>query len=118
MFFKRIKEMHEKFKMTSKDVAFTPEEKRFRYRCHKEENIEFGIAMTREEELDALVDLFIFTIGTVERMGFEEVFEEAFNRVMDANMKKEPGPNGKRGNFQIDLIKPESWTPPDLSDLV
>ena len=37
---------------------------------------------------------------------FEDVFEEAFERVNEANMKKEIGPLQKRGSFQLDLIKP------------
>ena len=49
---------------------------------------------------------------------FEDVFEEAFERVNEANMKKEIGPMQKRGSFQLDLIKPIDWKAPILTDLV
>ena len=57
-------------------------------------------------------------MGTAERQGMLEVFDEAFKRVILANCKKEIGQNQKRGSFQLDLVKPEGWTAPDLSDLV
>jgi hypothetical protein len=65
-----------------------------------------------------MVDLVVFALGTVERMGLLDVFEPAYNRVMAANMQKHLGGNAKRGNFQIDLIKPKGWEAPVLSDLV
>jgi len=37
---------------------------------------------------------------------------------MRANCNKEVGTNAKRGNFSIDLVKPEHWHAPDLTDLV
>jgi predicted HAD superfamily Cof-like phosphohydrolase len=90
------------------------------------------------EILDALVDLQVVLLGTVYLMGlyntaptiqvpgYEQnwpnqsmdvsIFEEAFNRVFQANIKKVPGMT-KRG-FSIDLMKPEGWKPPNHSDLV
>lgn len=71
-----------------------------------------------EEQLDSLVDLAIFTLGTAERQGFD--FNAAWKRVMSANMKKElagDSSRSKRG-FEIDLVKPTDWEAPNLSDLV
>ena len=44
--------------------------------------------------------------------------DTAFRRVNAANAAKELGPLTKRGSFELDLVKPEGWTAPDLRDLV
>lgn len=113
-----VKQMHTKFGITSEQVPFSKTEKEFRICAMQEELDEYKEAETKEDELDALVDLVVFAIGTAERQGMLEVFDEAFKRVMIANCKKEIGQNQKRGSFQLDLVKPEGWTAPDLSDLV
>lgn len=113
-----VKAMHSKFGITAEKVNFSEEEKKFRICAMQEELDEYKEASTKEDELDALVDLVVFALGTAERQGLIKVFEEAFNRVMEANIKKEVGTNKKRGSFQLDLVKPEGWTAPDLSDLV
>tara|TARA_R110002012_G_scaffold215674_3_gene386702 strand:+ start:4594 stop:4986 length:393 start_codon:yes stop_codon:yes gene_type:complete len=115
---KLIKEMHNKFGITSEKVKFSDEEKKFRICAMQEELDEYKEANTKEDQLDALVDLVVFAFGTAERQGMLEVFEEAFKRVMKANCQKEIGQNQKRGSFQLDLVKPKGWTAPDLSDLV
>lgn len=110
--------MHLKFGITSKHLKWTEEEKDFRIIAMQEELTEYMNAKTKEDELDALLDLMIFTIGTAERQGLLDVFEEGFGRVMRANCAKSVGRNLKRRNFAIDLVKPEGWKAPDLSDLV
>jgi len=114
----RILQMHEQFGMTCHDVDFSAKEKEFRYTAMLEEIVEYRDADLPEDELDALVDLVVFALGTVERMGWADVYEEAFTRVMAANMQKQVGTNKKRGDFHIDLIKPDGWEAPDLKDLV
>lgn len=114
----KIVDMHDKFNIKADQVEFSQREKQFRIDCLSEEVSEYTEADTPEEELDALVDLVVFAFGSAERQGMIDVFEEAFNRVMAANMKKELGPNDKRGSFQIDLVKPEGWEAPCLKDLV
>jgi len=118
IFVESIKKMHLKFGVTHKHVKWTPEEKDFRITAMQEELDEYIDAETKEDELDALLDLMIFTIGTAERQGLLDVYEEAFMRVMRANCNKEVGKNAKRGNFSVDLIKPEHWKAPVLLDLV
>lgn len=113
-----IKEMHKKFGITSDQVLFSGDEKLFRLKCLQEEIDEYEVAIKKEDELDALVDLVVFALGTAERQGMLDVFEEAFNRVMNANLMKHVGANKKRDSFAIDLVKPKGWTAPDLSDLV
>jgi len=113
-----IARMHLKFGITSRHMRWTDEEKDFRIVAMQEELDEYMDAETKEDELDALLDLVIFAMGTAERQGMLEVFEEGFRRVMRANCNKNVGTNAKRGNFQIDLVKPEHWTAPVLIDLV
>ena len=53
------------------------------------------------------------------KLGFsDEIMDTAFRRVNAANAAKELGPLTKRGSFELDLVKPEGWTAPDLRDLV
>jgi len=113
-----IRKMHEKFGITPDKVDFSPREKEFRIEAMQEELDEYKDSTTKADELDALVDLVVFALGTAERQGMLHVFEEAFTRVMVANMMKELGPNQKRGQFQLDLVKPEGFKPAYLNDLV
>ncbi len=113
-----IARMHLKFGITSRHMKWTDEEKDFRIVAMQEELDEYMDAKTKEDELDALLDLVIFAMGTAERQGMLEVFEEGFMRVMRANCNKTVGKNAKRGNFQIDLVKPEHWKAPVLTDLI
>lgn len=115
---KKIEEMNEKFSISPSDVPFSATEKKFRYDAMVEEIEEYKTSYTPEDELDALIDLVVFAIGTAVRQGWADIFEEAYNRVMEANCKKEVGPNQKRGSFALDLVKPEGWEAADLKDLV
>lgn len=113
----KLKFMHTKFGITAEQVAFSADEKQFRIVAMQEELDEYSEADNQVDELDALVDLVVFALGTAERQGMLPIFEQAFNRVMMANCAKEVGPNKKRGSFAIDLKKPEGWKPPVLDDL-
>ena len=118
----RVIEMHNKFDLSADRVprALDTDEKNFRVAALNEEVEEYEVATTRADELDALVDLQVFLLGTVHRHGFSDVFDEAFNRVMDANMQKflaGEAHKSKRG-FARDLVKPAGWLAPNLKDLV
>ncbi len=93
------------------------DEKNYRVSAMLEEISEYMAARTRDEELDALIDLVVFALGTAVRHGFNR-WDEAFERVMEANDKKIPGKSGKRGGWEMDLIKPDGWEPPDLREFV
>jgi hypothetical protein len=112
-----VKTMHKKFNITSDEVIFTSEEKNFRIACLQEELNEYKEATNKEDELDSLIDLIVFALGTVERQNFTKIFDEAFQRVMNANCQKEIGENKKRGSFSLDLVKPEGWKAPNFKDL-
>lgn len=110
--------MHSFFGISGSNKSeFTPEEKAFRIACMREEIQEYEDSIYAPDQLDALVDLVVFALGTAERKGMLPVFKEAFNRVMVANCNKTLGPNNKRGSFELDLVKPKDWKAPDLKDL-
>jgi predicted HAD superfamily Cof-like phosphohydrolase len=65
-----------------------------------------------EEVVDGLIDMCVFAIGTLDVMGVDA--NEAWNKIYDANMAKEPGVKpGRPNRFGLpDLLKPGGWTPP------
>lgn len=68
--------------------------------------------------LDGLIDLTYVALGTAYLHGYD--FREGWRRVHHANMQKvraEDVAESKR-NSTLDVIKPEGWTAPDLTDLV
>tara|TARA_B100000929_G_scaffold280762_1_gene259083 strand:- start:241 stop:756 length:516 start_codon:yes stop_codon:yes gene_type:complete len=115
-----IIDFSEKFGLTYRDYPrkLSDEEKRFRIVCMFEEVQEYADAETMEDELDALVDLIYFALGTCYRHGY--CFESAWKRVHEANMKKERAQNKSESkrDFELDVIKPLGWEPPDLTDIV
>ena len=66
-----------------------------------------------EEVVDALIDLCVVAIGTLDL--FEVNAYEAWNQVLAANLNKKVGVKESRPNpFGLpDLVKPEGWTAPD-----
>jgi len=109
-----VRAMHEKFGLenTKGSVHLTKEEKEFRSAAMLEELNEYIAADTLVDQYDALLDLIVFAVGTLERHGFPLL--AGFEKVMEANMAKELGQNGeKRGGFKRDLVKPEGWKAPE-----
>lgn len=93
----------------------------FRSRFMNEELMEYceaAGAENKEEQLDALVDLLYVAFGTAHLHGFD--IRTAWTRVHEANMKKVRAlreEDSKRGSA-YDVVKPQGWKAPDLSDLV
>ena len=109
-----VKAMHQKFGLenTTGPSDLSEEEKQFRSDAMLEELHEYMAADTLVDQYDALLDLIVFAVGTLERHGFPLL--AGFEKVMEANMAKELGQNGeKRGGFKRDLVKPEGWTAPE-----
>lgn len=110
-----IKDFHEKFGLNyegpPRDLPLDLAS--FRLGFIFEELDELIVAETKADVLDALVDLVYVIMGTSYLQGFD--FQEAWNRVHAANMAKVRGPSARSEAF--DVIKPEGWTAPDLSDL-
>jgi predicted HAD superfamily Cof-like phosphohydrolase len=83
----------------------------------KEEIAEFLSAFNkndRVEELDALIDILVVTVGAIHSMGADA--EGAWNEVMRTNFAKIDSATGKvtkRSDGKV--LKPEGWQPPELS---
>lgn len=78
-----------------------------------EEVTELNNALSQVEELDALVDILVVTIGAIHSMGADG--EGAWNEVMRSNLAKiDPitGKVHKREDGKV--LKPEGWQPPNL----
>ena len=66
------------------------------------------------EQLDALIDILVVTIGAIHSAGFDG--EGAWKEVMATNFAKvdrETGRVRKREDGKV--LKPQGWTPPDLT---
>ena len=93
------------------------EEKNYRIACMFEEIEEFAEADTLVDSYDAILDLIVFAVGTLHRMGMP--LQEGFDAVMKANLSKEVGNNPhkkdpNRGQYKgPDLVKPAGFIPPE-----
>lgn len=97
------------------------EEMAYRIACLQEEVNELAEAETLIDKYDACLDLIVFAVGTLYRMGMP--LQEGFDAVMNCNLQKVPGNNPHksdkaRADYKgIDLVKPEGWRGPE-DDLV
>jgi predicted HAD superfamily Cof-like phosphohydrolase len=87
----------------------------FRFNFLQEELNEGKLAVqagNSEEIVDALIDLCVVAIGTLDAYGVDA--HKAWDQVLFANMAKKVGIKESRPNpFGLpDLIKPEGWVPP------
>lgn len=70
-------------------------------------------ARSQVEELDALIDILVVTIGAIHSMGANA--EGAWHEVMRTNMAKIDPVTGKvRKRDDGKVLKPEGWQPPNL----
>jgi len=90
----------------------------FRIKFLQEELDEMKGATNADDVVDALIDLCVVAIGTLDAYQVDSL--EAWNRVLDANMAKEIGIKPSRPNplGLPDLIKPEGWIAPTHADNV
>lgn len=83
----------------------------------KEEFNELVSAHTVVEELDALIDILVVTIGALHSLGVEP--EPAWNEVMRTNFAKIDPVTGKvRKREDGKVLKPEGWEPPQLEQFI
>ena len=77
-----------------------------------------GIPIDQAEVVDALIDLCVVAIGTLD--AFDVDAYHAWDIVHNANMNKKVGVKESRPNplGLPDLIKPEGWVAPDHNDNV
>jgi len=83
----------------------------------EEEFKELQTATTLKEELDALIDILVVTIGAVHSMGADG--EGAWKEVMRTNFSKIDRETGKvRKREDGKVLKPLGWTPPNLEPFI
>jgi predicted HAD superfamily Cof-like phosphohydrolase len=117
-----IAEMHTKYGVNPKVREFDKEklEKflQFRIAFLQEELDEMKSATNGDDVVDALIDLCVVAIGTLDAFDIDS--QTAWKRVHEANMNKEVGIKASRPNplGLPDLIKPEGWTAPTHADNV
>ena len=71
----------------------------------------------RKEQLDALIDILVVTIGAIHSMGADA--EGAWKEVMRTNFAKIDQETGKvRKREDGKVLKPVGWAPPDLAPFV
>lgn len=87
----------------------------FRIDFLMEELTELRSAENSEDVVDALIDLCVVAIGTLDGFGVDA--HKAWDEVLKANMTKETGIKASRPNplGLPDLIKPEGWVGPSHS---
>jgi len=114
--------MHEKYGVFDKVQAFDKEKLNkfleFRIKFLEEEMNELSTAETADDIVDALIDLCVVAIGTLDL--FDVDARLAWDRVHEANMNKQVGIKESRPNplGLPDLVKPEGWTAPSHKDNV
>lgn len=113
-----IEDMHTKYGVNQKVREFDAEKLKkfleFRVKFLEEELNELKDNINNPEEVvDALIDLCVVAIGTLD--AFEVSSHTAWNVVHAANMAKEVGVKASRPNplGLPDLIKPEGWVAPN-----
>ena len=117
-----IGNMHTKFGVNTKMREFDKDKLskflEFRIAFLQEELDEMKNADNADDVVDALIDLCVVAIGTLDAYDVDAY--EAWNRVHTKNMEKEVGIKASRPNplGLPDLIKPEGWTPPTHADNV
>lgn len=117
-----IAEMHAKFGVNEVVANFDKEKLskflEFRIKFLQEELDEMKNATQAEDVVDALIDLAVVAIGTLDSYGVDSY--EAWNRVHAANMAKQVGVKASRPNKLglPDLIKPSGWQAPTHADNV
>ncbi len=114
---KDIRDMHAHYGMHEKFNEFDQEKKilflAFRANFLQEELDELKLSLDDPEEVvDALIDLCVVAIGTLDAYGIDSY--KAWDEVLRANMAKKVGVKEGRPNpiGLPDLMKPEGWKPP------
>lgn len=80
----------------------------------REEMQELEDSVTREDDVDALIDILVVTIGALHSIGVD--VEGAWREVHASNMAKVDAGTGvvlRREDGKI--LKPEGWKPPNLN---
>lgn len=113
-------DFHQKFQLEQQG-ELTQETMLLRIRQMQEELAEYVTGLTakdRAQQLDALIDLVYFALGTAYLSDFD--FEEGWRRVQEANMQKirATSPLDSKRGSTFDVIKPKGWVAPTMEGCV
>lgn len=105
--------VHEAIAKNAHDPQWLKELLKFRVKFLQEELDELSDAVLAEDITDALIDLCVVAIGTLDL--FKANSEAAWDEVLRANMEKVVGVKANRPNplGLPDLNKPEGWRGPE-----
>ena len=82
-----------------------------------QELLEATLSDDRVEQLDALIDILVVTIGAIHSAGFDA--EGAWKEVMKTNFAKVDYDTGKvRKREDGKVLKPVGWKPPELAQFI
>jgi predicted HAD superfamily Cof-like phosphohydrolase len=83
----------------------------------KEEFNELVASSTKVDDLDALIDILVVTIGAINSLGANG--ESAWQEVMRTNFAKiDPGTGLVHKREDGKVLKPAGWTPPNLEPFI
>jgi len=83
----------------------------------QEEFGELVASSTKKDDLDALIDILVVTIGAIHSLGADA--EGAWKEVMSTNFAKIDKQTGRvRKREDGKVLKPAGWTPPELEQFI
>lgn len=105
----------EKFMKACDQTTGEFNEQQYQMYCNliREEFDELVASTTAKDDLDALIDILVVTIGAIHSLGADG--EGAWKEVMRTNFAKIDKNTGKvRKREDGKVLKPQGWTPPEL----
>ncbi len=105
----------EKFMKACDQTVAEYNEEQYTLYCNliREEFQELLDSNTAKDDLDALIDILVVTIGAIHSLGADA--EGAWKEVMRTNFAKIDRVTGKvRKREDGKVLKPQGWTPPEL----
>jgi predicted HAD superfamily Cof-like phosphohydrolase len=109
----------EKFMRACEQTVGEFNEAQYQLYCNliSEEFNELVASSTKKDDLDALIDILVVTIGAIHSLGADA--EGAWKEVMSTNFAKIDKQTGRvRKREDGKVLKPAGWTPPDLEQFV
>ena len=109
----------EKFMQACEQTVGEFNEQQYQLYCNliSEEFNELIASTTKVDDLDALIDILVVTIGAIHSLGADA--EGAWKEVMSTNFAKIDKQTGRvRKREDGKVLKPAGWTPPDLESFV
>jgi predicted HAD superfamily Cof-like phosphohydrolase len=109
----------EKFMKACEQTVGEFNEAQYQLYCNliSEEFNELVASKTKTDDLDALIDILVVTIGAIHSLGTDA--EGAWKEVMSTNFAKIDQQTGRvRKREDGKVLKPVGWTPPNLEPFV